>query len=185
VLSESEGDMYSYAQVEAALASNLNVRAESMGALRGRLKHFQKLGLVTAAPGKGKKIEYIFSDVWLWAVTLELCEFGIDTTKMKNIVKPLSDNMLSRLTNDTSNNEDLFEVFYPRFVSRWFETDGNVLGDIETETITASDLLSDIRDDRGQRRRRSVLNISQLERELKAALDDAVTSHPRRGAGAA
>ena len=56
--------MYTYAQVEAALAATHRVRPSSLGAFRGRIKHFQRLGLVPESPGKGRKISYKMENVY-------------------------------------------------------------------------------------------------------------------------
>ena len=74
--------MYSYKVVEAALGRLHEVNDETLGAFRGRIKHFQRMGLVPSSPGKGKRIEYAFGDVCAWAFCLELEEFGMDPSAL-------------------------------------------------------------------------------------------------------
>src|SRR5687767_1130058 len=70
--------MFSYGQVEAALAKAHRVDAAAMGAFRGRIKHFRLLGVVPSSPGTGRKISYERPHIYAWAFCLELAEFGID-----------------------------------------------------------------------------------------------------------
>ena len=78
--------MYSYAQVESVLADVFGVPPENRGSLRGRIKHFQTLGIAPASPGKGRKIAYNDVDVFRWAICLEFAEFGIDPTVIKSLI---------------------------------------------------------------------------------------------------
>ena len=78
--------MWSYAEVETALAKLHMCAPEKIGALRGRLQHYQKLGLKPSSPGKGKRISYEFDDVAKWALALEFAEFGVDPMGIKTIV---------------------------------------------------------------------------------------------------
>lgn len=72
-------DTYSYAAVETALARVFGADASAQkGAFRGRIKHLQRLGLLSETPGKGRKIAYTDAQVCAWLIALELEEFGID-----------------------------------------------------------------------------------------------------------
>jgi hypothetical protein len=79
---------YSYATVEAALATvfHAGVTAQK-GALRGRIKHLQRLGLPSKGPGKGKRISYSDAAVHAWLIALELEEFGIDPALAVQMIK--------------------------------------------------------------------------------------------------
>ena len=61
-------EMFTYKEVERALAAVHQISPSAMGAFRGRIKHFQRLGLVPSSPGKGRKISYRLEDVYVWAV---------------------------------------------------------------------------------------------------------------------
>lgn len=78
--------MYSYGQVEFALARAHGIPPNAMGAFRARIKHFQKIGIVTSSPGKGRRIDYSLHDVFLWGFGLELAEFGIDPLVIKRAI---------------------------------------------------------------------------------------------------
>jgi hypothetical protein len=88
---------YTYAQVEAALADHHEIDGRSVGAFRGRIKNFQRLGIVPSSPGKGKKITYDFAAVVKWGLCLELAEFGIAPEYIKLIVEARGDATLATL----------------------------------------------------------------------------------------
>jgi hypothetical protein len=69
---------YTYAQVERALGTLFGVPARAQGSFRGRVRHFQRVGLIEVAPGKGRRIEYTRIQAGEWLVALMLAEFGID-----------------------------------------------------------------------------------------------------------
>lgn len=74
--------MYRYAEVQDVLAKLHGAYPDHVGALRGRLQHFQKLGMVPASPGRGRVISYTFHDIARWAFGLELIEVGIDPARI-------------------------------------------------------------------------------------------------------
>ena len=78
--------MFRYAEVQAALAGLHGAYPDHMGAFRGRLQHFQRLGMAPASPGRGKAITYAFEDVARWAFALELSECGIDPVRISRIL---------------------------------------------------------------------------------------------------
>jgi hypothetical protein len=69
---------YSYAQVERALGTLFGAPASAQGSFRGRVRHFQRIGLIEVTPGKGRRIAYTFDQAAEWMVALFLAEFGID-----------------------------------------------------------------------------------------------------------
>ena len=76
-----ETPAYSYAEVETALARTLVVPAgHQRGALRARLKHLQRLGLVDLKAGKGKRVKYNHAQVAQWLLALIMAEMGLDPT---------------------------------------------------------------------------------------------------------
>jgi hypothetical protein len=109
--------MYTYAQVERALAAVHEVPEAAMGAFRGRFKHFQRLGMVPSSPGRGRKIVYSLDDVYFWALCLQLEEFGLDPTKIKAFYMLDFRHIVSMLVGDKSKK---YWVFSPNFLSQWY-----------------------------------------------------------------
>lgn len=93
--------MYSYGQVESALARVHGIPTDAIGAFRARIKHFQKIGIVPSSPGKGRRIDYSLRDIFLWGFALELAEFGIDPVVIKKSL--------------FSDRPDLLEVLFDAF----------------------------------------------------------------------
>lgn len=108
--------MYRYAQVELALVLAYDIPAESIGAFRGRIKHFQRIGIVPSSPGKGRKIEYQKDTVFLWAFCIELAEFGVDPTVIKAVVDSIWTKHL-REAFAYENVDPLLFVTHPSFLS--------------------------------------------------------------------
>jgi hypothetical protein len=69
---------YSYAQVERALGTLFGAPASAQGSFRGRVRHFQRIGLVEVTPGKGRRIPYTRLQAAEWMVALVLAELGVD-----------------------------------------------------------------------------------------------------------
>ncbi|WP_413989368.1 hypothetical protein ACMDCR_25865 [Labrys okinawensis] len=80
-------DVYSYKQVEAALAKVQGAPERSIGVIRGRIKRLQTLGLSPSNPGKGKRLTYQFKDIALWALALEMAQLGLDPTYIAKSAK--------------------------------------------------------------------------------------------------
>lgn len=83
-----QSEMASYAVVETALARMHGADPEvQRGAFRGRIKHFQRLGLPTGErPGKGKRIDYTPSQILQLALAIELAQCGIDPTIIVGLI---------------------------------------------------------------------------------------------------
>lgn len=79
---------YSYAVVEKALASVFGADAETQaGALRGRLKNFQRLGLPGIEAGKGSRIPYSEAQIQQWLIALLMSEFNLPPTVTVEVLK--------------------------------------------------------------------------------------------------
>jgi hypothetical protein len=87
--------MLTYGQVEAVLAKMHHINADAMGAFRGRIRHFQRVGIVPASPGRGKKISYEMRDLLMWGYCLEFAQLGMDPTVIKSIVDRSFDTFLN------------------------------------------------------------------------------------------
>jgi hypothetical protein len=170
--------MFTYAQVESALMTAFGVREESKGAFRARINNFQKLRLVPASPGKGKKIEYTFENVLTWAVAVELSEFNIDPSKILYIISMLSHTPLWRgFMDDSDSTEDKYLLLHPCFVSKWSQVTGRQAGPAPIRVLAASKITAEtIQEMKGMDRQRRVamFNFSELRRDLQAALDAAM-----------
>jgi hypothetical protein len=108
--------MYTYSIVERALAKAFSIDPASMGAFRGRIQHFRKLGMVPSSPGRGRKISYERDHVYKWALGLEFAEFGMDPILIKFFI----DNFAwmrarEHLLDDKALDKSL--VFYPNMLS--------------------------------------------------------------------
>jgi hypothetical protein len=77
---------FRYAVVEQALMAVHGFLERRKGAFRARLIHFQRLKIVPASPGKGRRIAYRREDIFRWAIALEFAEFGMDPTEIKKIL---------------------------------------------------------------------------------------------------
>jgi hypothetical protein len=110
--------MFTYAIVERALARAFAITPESMGAFRGRIQHFQRLGMVPASPGKGRKISYEIDHVYKWALGLEFAEFGIDPRLTKFIIENFVWIRARKFLLDDDGKNKLL-VFYPNLISGW------------------------------------------------------------------
>lgn len=70
---------FSYGALEKALGAVFGVDdATQQGALRGRIKHLQRLGLPGLKAGKGARVEYSVEQATQWLLALLLSEAGVD-----------------------------------------------------------------------------------------------------------
>jgi hypothetical protein len=109
--------VFSYKQVEKALADVHFVPEDAMGAFRGRLQHFQRLGMVPSTPGRGRKISYERAAVFFWAFALELAEFGMDPKVIKHILDTIWPAVRPYLIED-HNGPDRYFFFSPRLIGK-------------------------------------------------------------------
>lgn len=161
--------MFRYAEVEAALAAIHDIPESGMGAFKGRLIHFQRIGLGPSNPGRGKKIEYTLEDVLIWAFCLQLAEFGIDPKTIQAIYGwaslAISIGLFRKVDGD-----DVFFLVTPMVMSRALNGDGveaPVSADQipeQTVVVRASKL------DATQLGRAMVINLSRLRRDVMLKL---------------
>lgn len=163
--------LFTYGQVEAALAKLHRVDDRALGAFRGRIKHFQRLGIVPSSPGRGKKISYEMEHVIIWAFCLELSEFGIDPTIIKRFIAVLGYAIIDAFENASHYTSDRYFAFYPNIMSNWFNSEEGPFGTIRTDCFCASEL-SASRIEAEFDRRVSLINLTRLKKELDAALEE-------------
>lgn len=169
--------MFRYAQVEAALARLHAIDESGMGALKGVIIHLQRQGLVPANPGRGKRIDYTLENVWLWAVCLELLQFGLDPKIAARAVWSLQATLEKEFAQLPERAEDRVFVFWPAIVTDRIKRETHQFGvsfafgfdDASNVKLTEAPegLIP------AQRRRVAAINLSALRRELVAALDEA------------
>ena len=162
--------MFTYSEVERALAAVHEISPSAMGAFRGRIKHFQRLGLVPSSPGKGRKIAYRLEDVYMWAICLELQEFGIDPTIIKEFYRlsPLVP-LINWLISDGITDNRKYLVFHPNFLSQWYK---NTLWNAKvtfvedlSEITEKSDPISE-----SLKSRMAVINVARLREAVRKSL---------------
>src|SRR6476659_4116020 len=86
-LHKFEQPLFEYREVEAALAEVFKADSKhQQGALRGRLKNLQRLGLGSGT-GKGARNRYSRAQVYQWLLCLTLMESGVDPSIIIPMVK--------------------------------------------------------------------------------------------------
>jgi hypothetical protein len=108
---------FGYAAVEQALMAAHGFVERKRGAFRARLIHFQRLKIVPAAPGKGRRIAYRREDIFRWAIALEFAEFGIDPTEIKKILD-MNWHSIVRVVLQATSGPDMSLIFHPSLLGR-------------------------------------------------------------------
>jgi hypothetical protein len=161
--------MFTYSQVERALATVHEISPSAMGAFRGRIKHFQRLGLVPSSPGKGRKVSYRLEDVYMWALCLELQEFGVDPAIIKELHRLANFRRAVSWLSAEDNLEQLYFVFYPNFLSQWhknilWNSKGTFVSDL-AEITKGSDAVSE-----RLKTRMGAINLTRLRAAVRQSL---------------
>ncbi len=159
-----------YGEIQRAIASLHFVAEQSSGVFRGRLRHFQKLGLVPAAPGRGAKIDYDRRAVVDWAVAFELVELGVQPELIKHFIELCGRGIFDFFEQPTPDGEDRFLCFDPRFLTMHMN---RYTGTMNTTMTMIEMPLSELPNFFGNStfsRCGSVINLSRLKRQLGEAL---------------
>jgi hypothetical protein len=179
--------MYSYGQVEAALAAVHQIPPNALGAFRGRIKHFQKIGIVPSSPGKGRRIDYALTDVYRWGFCLEFAEFGMDPVTIKKIVDDIWNNVYYTAFGLEAESDRYF-FFHPALLVKDFTSE--LLQSRETSEAAPSSLVWIIAQEFAEldrvakfpqhketvprfRARYAAINLSKLRRDIDLALGTA------------
>jgi hypothetical protein len=110
---------FRYAVVEQALMALHGFVEQKRGAFRARLIHFQRLKIVPASPGKGRRIAYRPEDILRWAIALEFAEFGMAPTEIKKTLDANWRHIATAALHETSGPEpDKYLFFHPRLLGR-------------------------------------------------------------------
>jgi hypothetical protein len=76
-----------YQELELALADRHEVPEKDLGAFRARLRVLRDMGIPSVEkPGKGRKVEYDFADLWEASFALTLERFGLPHARVANVV---------------------------------------------------------------------------------------------------
>ncbi len=154
--------MWSYAEVEASLARLHMCAPDKIGALRGRLQHFQKLGLKPSSPGKGTRIVYTLEDIAKWALALEFAELGIDPIGIKTIVDRVWVDVRRPLVDGPRGADELL-MTNPEMLSRTYYYVDTFSHRVVTGEAVAPRLAGV--------KRVLVINLSGLRREMMSSLE--------------
>jgi hypothetical protein len=158
---------YTYAQVEEALVQAFDVDEKTIGALRGRFKNLQRLGLAPYSPGSGTRVNYTQSNIYDWGLALSLAEFGIDPKIISKTIKIGSFESYMQAVSKNSNGSDLYVVFFPSLFSKYYKSGSEPL---RLVIAYASDLERDVGSHSVLYNRFSAFNLSALVRRINDAL---------------
>ncbi len=163
--------MYSYKQVERALATAFNIQDHQLGAFRGRINNFKNFKIVPSSPGTGHKIKYELSDVFTWAICLEFSQFGMDPKSIFQYLHFVKKDVVAYLTNELSETErNYFDNDYALLLFHPYSLSKPPLGD---DTVYYSILRADeFHNNRLIGNRAGIINLSMLQDRVNQALDD-------------
>jgi hypothetical protein len=181
-------DSFTYAQVQSALAAVYHIPANNTGWFRGRITSFQKLGIVPASPGKGRRVAYRREDVFHWAMALEFSNWGWDPNVVKTILRLNWPNIRPVLL-EASGGPDTYLYFQPELLGKLapedqreaigkpgapFKVSIAIVSDLEeldklAKTDQARVTLRRFRDEHGK------INLSRIRRDVDAALAKAAS----------
>ena len=166
-----------YGEIERAIASLHGVTEQSSGIFRGRLRHFQKLGIVPSSPGRGAKIDYDLKAAVDWAVAFELAELGIQPELIKFFIQIYGASIFASFQSPPSSDEDDLFCFDASFLTVQMNRQsgrGDLMKsgmfDSRISGVKPLSMLPWFFYDNAQVRRISAINLSRLKRELGKAL---------------
>ena len=171
-----------YGEIEKAIASLHGVTEQSSGVFRGRLRHFQKLGIVPSSPGRGAKIDYDLKAAVDWAVAFELAELGIQPELIKFLIQVYGGTIFTFFQSPPSSDEDVLFCFDAAFLtihmnpkSGMFDLTRSDLMERDLFDYRATAALKSLSNlpsffDAPHLRRVSAINLSRLKCELGKAL---------------
>jgi hypothetical protein len=174
---------FGYAVVEKALMAVHDFVEQKRGAFRARLIHFQRLKIVPAAPGKGRRIAYRREDIFRWAIALEFAEFGIDPTEIKKILD-MNWQRIVQGALEAKDGLDKYLFFHPNLLGQLSREDeretSNKPGAPYSVTIKIISDLAELNQEANtdqarafldrSRARYGMINLSRLRRQVEANL---------------
>jgi hypothetical protein len=164
------GAIVRYGEIERAIASLHFVTEQSSGVFRGRLRHFQRLGIVPSSPGRGAKIDYDRKAAVDWAIAFELAELGIQPDLIKHFIERCGHEIFDFFEQPTPDGEDRFLCFDAAFLTMHMNRHTGAM--LTTMTVLVKPLsgLPDFFGNSTFSRCGSVINLSRLKRQLGEAL---------------
>ena len=107
-----------YSELEDFLAQMHRVAPEKRTALKGRLKHFQRLGWPAGTnKGKGARVEYGIGQTMMLAMGMELLQLGLTPERIvlqfKFSTRLLAESFAEALQEYGPNSDDIFYIFSP------------------------------------------------------------------------
>jgi hypothetical protein len=164
------GAIVRYGEIERAIASLHFVTEQSSGVFRGRLRHFQRLGIVLSSPGRGAKIDYDRKAAVDWAIAFELAELGIQPDLIKHFIERCGHEIFDFFEQPTPDGEDRFLCFDAAFLTMHMNRHTGAM--LTTMTVLVKPLsgLPDFFGNSTFSRCGSVINLSRLKRQLGEAL---------------
>jgi len=169
---DQTGPAFRYGEIERALAALHKVPAGARKTLQSRIKHFQRIGLAPAAPGRGHKVEYGIAGVLLWAVSLELSECALPPEQIKEVLNLNGPNIFHTFEGPVPD-EDLIFVLQANFLEWHLRVDGSKMTG-EGQTQSGIVTVSQIRDmifKKWDVPRLIMINLTDLKRRLADALN--------------
>jgi hypothetical protein len=120
---------YSYGAIEGALAVVFDADQETrQGALRGRLKHLQRLGLPGIEAGKGARVRYSLAQASQWLLAMLINEVRVDpVVSVQTIQKawPQLQRWFERaIDEDAESGNPVWLTLRPEPMSGWTKTGG-------------------------------------------------------------
>ena len=166
-----------YGEIEKILASlHCADDARRRTTLRGRIKHFQKLGVpFDLRSARGKKLEYDRDHIYQWALCLELAELGLDPSVIAGLLRATWERMFvpSLQGKDWRTKKPLgespFLVFLPELMNAaWYQRPKALFrGVVDFDIVPKSRLPAWIEDLTGDARRLSILNLGETVRLIQ------------------
>jgi hypothetical protein len=179
-----------YSAVEAALAELYCARTETQRlTLRSRINNLQRIGVIDAAPGKGKALLYGLDQIWRWVFCFELAEFGLTPAVQAALVASYWKSHLGGIFRSAqravkTGKPDVF--LYVRgsalMSAAWNQEPHRFAGVPHIGKFTSSDIglvLEWLEKDEGTPPRLCILNLSARLRMLNNALPSAQSSARR------
>jgi hypothetical protein len=118
---------FKYGQLEEAIAAMHNLHPSGMKTFKSRVKHFQRIGLVSSSPGRGYKKLYSVIDAVAWALCFEFAELSVPPETIRNIMVYCEE----RLFNAFIDKFDDDIVFFMK--ANFFEQHINLIGESSVE----------------------------------------------------
>ncbi|ACL63239.1 hypothetical protein [Methylobacterium nodulans] len=180
--------MLTYGQMEEVLARVHGVQDVQDTTFRARMKHLSKLGIPVdfktgeyLKPGKGKRLEYKWSEIFQFVFCLECYQFGLDATWFTNVIKQYGGSInthLSRITFSLAKSYDIkdeYLVLVPSMMTWSFRKTEDVrFGSDTMQLMYKDDFIKLISENIADRRRICSLNVTETLRLVLEAKKEVV-----------